>query len=116
MDIESVGIDPVRLRFVLMNIVKIFSLVFIGIATSAPPRSFAAEQASDVPAWLRAHVGEGEVELVAHLIVDNAADADAAGSANASSRAATFTPSPKMSPPSTITLPSAKTALAKYSG
>ena len=51
-DIESIGIDPVRLRLVLMNIVKIFGLVFIGIATSAPPRSFAAEQGSDVPTWL----------------------------------------------------------------
>ena len=46
-----------------MNIVKIFGLVFIGIAISAPPRSFAAEQASDVPTWLRAHVGEGEGQI-----------------------------------------------------
>jgi hypothetical protein len=30
---------------------------------SASPRSFAAEQASDVPHWLRAHVGEGEGQI-----------------------------------------------------
>jgi hypothetical protein len=30
---------------------------------SASPRSFAAEQTSDVPAWLRAHVGEGEGQI-----------------------------------------------------
>jgi hypothetical protein len=56
-------IDPVRLRSVLLNIVKIFSLYFIVIALSASPRSFAAEQASDVPAWLRVHVGEGEGQI-----------------------------------------------------
>ena len=50
-----------RLRSVLLNIAKIFSLFLI--AFSASPRSFAAEQASDVPAWLRAHVGEGEGQI-----------------------------------------------------
>jgi hypothetical protein len=30
---------------------------------SASPRSFAAQQASDVPPWLRAHVGEGEGQI-----------------------------------------------------
>ena len=49
-----------RLRSVLRNIVNIFSLV---IALSASARSFAAEQPSDVPAWLRAHVGEGEGQI-----------------------------------------------------
>jgi hypothetical protein len=54
----------VRLRSVLLNIVKIFSLFFIVIALSASPRSSAAVQASeDVPAWLRAHVGEGEGQI-----------------------------------------------------
>ena len=52
-----------RLRSVLLNIVKIFSLFFIVIALSASPRSSAAVQASDVPAWLRAHVGEGEGQI-----------------------------------------------------
>ena len=52
-----------RLRSILLNIVKTFGLSFIIIALSALPRSFAAEQASDVPAWLRAHVGEGEGQI-----------------------------------------------------
>ncbi len=52
-----------RLRSVLLNTVKIFSLFLIVIAFSASPRSFAADQASDVPAWLRAHVGEGEGQI-----------------------------------------------------
>jgi hypothetical protein len=51
------------LRSVLLNIVKIFGLFFIVIASSALPRSFAAEQAPDVPAWLRAHVGKGEGQI-----------------------------------------------------
>ena len=52
-----------RLRSVVLNIVKIFGVVFIGIALLASPRSFAAEQASDVPAWLRAHVGQAEGQI-----------------------------------------------------
>jgi hypothetical protein len=42
-----------------VNIVRIFGLFVIVFALSAPARSFAVEQASDVPAWLRAHIGEG---------------------------------------------------------
>jgi hypothetical protein len=53
----------VRLRYVLMNGVKIFSLFAIGIALSASPRSFAAEQPPGVPAWLQAHAGEGEGQI-----------------------------------------------------
>jgi len=30
---------------------------------SGSPRSFAVEQPSDVPAWLRAHIGEGEGQI-----------------------------------------------------
>ena len=52
-----------RLRSVLLNILKIFGLFFIVMALSASPRSFAGVQASDVPAWLRAHVGEGEGQI-----------------------------------------------------
>ena len=62
-NIESIGIDPVWLKSILLNIVKAFSLFFIVIALSALSRSFAAEQASDVPAWLSAHVGEGEGQI-----------------------------------------------------
>ena len=56
-------IDPVRSRSVLLNIVKIFSLFVLLIALSASPPAFAAEQAADVPPWLRAHVGEGEGQI-----------------------------------------------------
>ncbi len=52
-----------RLRSALLKIVKIFSLFTIVVALSASLRSFAAEQASDVPAWLRAHVGEGKGQI-----------------------------------------------------
>jgi hypothetical protein len=45
------GIDPLKLRLLLT------------IALSGSPRSFAAEQPSDAPAWLRAHVGEGEGQI-----------------------------------------------------
>jgi hypothetical protein len=54
-------IDPVRLRSVLVNIVKIFSLIVTALLASS--RSFAAGQVSDVPAWLRAHVGDGEGQI-----------------------------------------------------
>ena len=60
-----------RLRSVLLNMVMIFSLFFIVIALSASPRSFAAEQASDVPTWLRAHVGESEGQI-AQVILQRA--------------------------------------------
>ena len=62
-NIESIGIDPVRLKPLLLNIVNIFSLFIIAIALSAAPRSFAAGQPSDVPAWLSGHVGEGEGQI-----------------------------------------------------
>jgi hypothetical protein len=52
-------IDPVRLRSILL----ICGLFVITIASLASPRSFAAQQSSDVPAWLRAHVGEGEGQI-----------------------------------------------------
>ena len=54
---------PVRLRSLLLIIVNIFSLVIIVIAFLASPRSFAAEEPSDVPAWLRVHIGEGEGQI-----------------------------------------------------
>jgi hypothetical protein len=44
-----------------LHIVTIVSLVIVGIvAVSGLPGSFAAEQAADIPAWLLAHVGDGE--------------------------------------------------------
>jgi hypothetical protein len=53
----------VRLRSLLLVIANIFSLVMIVIVFLASARSFAAEQLLDVPAWLRAHIGEGEGQI-----------------------------------------------------
>jgi hypothetical protein len=53
----------VRLRSLLLNIVNICGLFIIVIASSASARSLTAEQPSDVPAWLKAHVGEGEGQI-----------------------------------------------------
>ncbi|MGB9058804.1 MAG: hypothetical protein WCC50_09845, partial [Pseudolabrys sp.] len=51
-------------RSLLPFIVVIVGLIIVVlIALSGLPRSSAAEQASDVPAWLRAHVGEGEGQI-----------------------------------------------------
>ena len=53
-----------QLRSLLRDIVTIISLiVIIIVAVSGSPRSFAVEQPSDVPAWLRAHIGEGEGQI-----------------------------------------------------
>jgi hypothetical protein len=52
----------VRLKSVLLNIVKVFGPIMI-VAISASLQSLAAEQLSDVPAWLRFHVGEGEGQI-----------------------------------------------------
>ncbi|HMF69260.1 MAG TPA: hypothetical protein VK602_16815 [Phyllobacterium sp.] len=51
-------IDLVRLRSVILA-----SLFTIAIALAASPRSFAAEQPSGVPSWLRSHIGEGEGQI-----------------------------------------------------
>lgn len=48
---------------ILLNIVMIFSLFIIAIALTTSPRSLAAEQSSDVPAWLTAHLGEGQGQI-----------------------------------------------------
>jgi hypothetical protein len=53
----------VRLRSVLPGMVKIVSRLIIVIALAASSRSFAAEQPSDIPAWLAPHVGEGEGQI-----------------------------------------------------
>jgi hypothetical protein len=46
-----------------VNIVKVFHLCIMVIALLALPRSFALGQPSDVAAWLRANVGEGEGQI-----------------------------------------------------
>jgi hypothetical protein len=48
-------------RSVLLTIANILSL-FIMVAFLAP-RCFAAQQSPNVPAWLRAHVGDGEAQI-----------------------------------------------------
>jgi hypothetical protein len=55
-------IDPVRSSSVLL-LVKIVSRLIIVIALAASSRSFAVEQPSDIPAWLRPNVGEGEGQI-----------------------------------------------------
>jgi hypothetical protein len=48
------------LRFLLLlNVVSLFIIV----ALSGSPQSFAVEQPSAIPAWLRAYVGEGEGQI-----------------------------------------------------
>jgi hypothetical protein len=56
------GIDPLQSRSLLPAIVSIVSLIIV-VALSGAPRSFAVEQPPDVPAWLRAHVGEGDGQI-----------------------------------------------------
>ena len=51
-------------RSLLLQIATLVGLVIVGlIALSGSPRSFAAEQQSDIPAWLKAHVGDGEGKI-----------------------------------------------------
>ena len=59
----STGADPERSRSVRLNMVKIFNLFLIVVALSALSRAFAAEQPSEVPAWLAPYVGEGEGQI-----------------------------------------------------
>ena len=56
-------IDPVRSRSVLLSMVKIVIRLIIVISLAASSRSFAVEQPSDIPAWLRPNVGEGEGQI-----------------------------------------------------
>jgi hypothetical protein len=53
----------VRFRFVFLSVIKIFGVFLIVVALSASARSFAEEQTSDVPGWLRAHIGEGDGQI-----------------------------------------------------
>jgi hypothetical protein len=57
-----------RPRSVLLNIV---SLITIVVALSALHQSLAAEQSSDVPAWLKVHIGDGEGQI-AHVVLQRA--------------------------------------------
>jgi hypothetical protein len=53
-----------RSRSLLLDAVAIVSLIIVvTIALSGLHRSFAAEQPSDVPAWLKARIGEGDGQI-----------------------------------------------------
>ena len=52
-----------RLSSVLLNAVNILTLFIVAIALSASARTAAANPSSDIPVWLRAHVGEGEGQI-----------------------------------------------------
>jgi hypothetical protein len=60
------GTDPLRLRLLLIGV----SLAII-VALTGLPRALAAEPSSDVPAWLRPHVGEGEGQI-AQVVLERA--------------------------------------------
>jgi hypothetical protein len=45
--------------WLLLNVVSLFIIV----ALSGSPQSFAVERPTDIPTWLRAHVGEGEGQI-----------------------------------------------------
>jgi hypothetical protein len=55
------------LKLGLLLLSFVLSLTGI-VALSGLPRSLAAEQPSDIPAWLRAHVGEGEGQIAAVVL------------------------------------------------
>ena len=50
-----------RLISILLNIVSLTIVVVVAVA--GLPRSFAAEQPADIPASLRAHIGDGEGQI-----------------------------------------------------
>jgi hypothetical protein len=56
-------LDPLPLRSLLIAVVSL-----IVVALSVAPRSFAVEQSPDIPAWLLAHVGEGEGQISAVVL------------------------------------------------
>ena len=63
-------LDPLQLRSLLLNAVNIVGLVIV-VALSGSPRSFAAGQPSDVPAWLQAHIGDGDGQI-APIVLERA--------------------------------------------
>ena len=53
------GVDPLKLRLLLLNAVGLVSLVALPVSQ----RSFASELPWVIPAWLRAYIGEGEGQI-----------------------------------------------------
>jgi hypothetical protein len=60
----------VRLRSGLQAVADIVGS-FIIVALLASPQSFAAQQSTEIPAWLKAHVGEGE-DQIAQVVLQRA--------------------------------------------
>jgi hypothetical protein len=58
----------VRLRSGLQAVADIFGS-FIIVALLASPQSFAAQQPTEIPPWLRAHFGEGEGQIAQVVLV-----------------------------------------------
>jgi hypothetical protein len=56
-------IDPVPSSSVLLSAVKVVSRLIIVISLAASSRSFAVEQPSDIPTWLRSNIGESEGQI-----------------------------------------------------
>jgi hypothetical protein len=54
---------PVRSNSILLSMGTIVGGLIIVIALATTSRSFAMEQSSDVPAWLRSNVGEGDGQI-----------------------------------------------------
>ena len=52
-----------RLGLIFPAAVKALGLAAVVIAVPAAPGCFAAERSSDIPAWLKAHVGEGDGQI-----------------------------------------------------
>jgi hypothetical protein len=55
--------DPVRSSSVLLNIVKFARRLIVIIALASPSHSFVMEKPSDIPDWLRPHVGERDGQI-----------------------------------------------------
>ena len=54
---------PLRTRSVLLKSINICGVVFAAGVLSTAPHPFAAEQLPNIPAWLSAHVGEGDGQI-----------------------------------------------------
>jgi hypothetical protein len=56
-------IDPVRLSPVLLSLIKAIGCLLLIAGLGAAPGFAATEQPSDIPSWLKSHVGEGEGQI-----------------------------------------------------
>jgi hypothetical protein len=65
------GADTVRTKSVVREIAGVFGIFIAVAALSGLPRCYAARQPAAVPAWLQAHVGEGEGQI-AQVILQRA--------------------------------------------